>query len=218
MSAELCENVFDVIIYSSRAYVELEGNCSCAVARRQTFQDFLFTRSECCLGHRKGSPGITAGMGPHKFVHGLLQSLPHFARTHDVNSMLHSGGIARNYRRQITPLLPDFCLHSQIKISVQMIGLRSVLNDAMLGTKYSVVIAALEQLMTSNANRICFTDSEELHRSTVPGSDSSGTVHGKGRVCCTFDQNIKLLITHACSLDQKMTKAGYKNEPNGLLT
>lgn len=37
MSVKLCENVFDVIIHSSRADVELIGNCSCAVALCQTF-------------------------------------------------------------------------------------------------------------------------------------------------------------------------------------
>jgi hypothetical protein len=42
VDVEFCEDVFDVIVYSRRTDVELISNFSCAVALRQTLQDFNF--------------------------------------------------------------------------------------------------------------------------------------------------------------------------------
>ena len=91
---ELGENVLDVIINGCGTDIQLIRNRLCVVTLRQTLQDLQFTSGEGHMGARRRCNRVCrdvvrAGVSlrAHEFAQRLFESLPHFARAHNVNSM-----------------------------------------------------------------------------------------------------------------------------------
>ena len=153
MGVELCEDVFDVIVYGGGADVELIRDLSCAVTLCQTLQDFNFPRRQAYVHGRRRHC-----LRAYKFTERLFESLQCLARPNNIDSVAHSRNrVTHDQRRQITPELPAPSLNSQIKVRPQTISQSRTFNHAVLGTNWTILIRALKNFMTLNIDCLCFT-------------------------------------------------------------
>src|SRR5689334_10272639 len=196
VGVEFREDVFDVIVHRCRADVELIGNVSSAVPLGQTLQHFHFSRRQACIDLFVTIPRLR----PYKFTQRLFESLPELDWPNNVNRITCSRTrVARDQCREITPELSAAGLNSQIEIRSHPVIHRRALDNAELGTNWTVIIPALENLMTRNINDLCFAESKQFSRGVVPGADSSRRINCKRRIRRPVHQQKKTLQTHAYS-------------------